>query len=737
MNNEPRIISCINADCAQRLRIPSDRTRLFVTCPKCQTKWTWTTEEPSVEPRHRRSRISIALFLVVALVLITGVWTRAWLPTGLFALSSLIAWIFQRKLSKSEAVNLWEKGVGVLYEATAGLCCAIAAGLAMVIGLVTFLNFYPNLSPGNYPAWLLKLEEFLIKFSAWNQSSNNRSRITIVYLSIIALCFVVSLVARRYKKEWKPVRHLTGFKRTANKVVLAIQVVALFTLFSQTPVNEHVDKLAQQTAWRYGVAKRAEQEFEAKRLIAEELTRAAKDRKDVDQDEKSAFAQSISDLRNQLAAAQVNAQSRPSTSSTTSSPSPSPSPKGPIGWRPPNWPRPPDIVVTRIQKGSPLKASDYQPAPAVPEQLKGTDNSIIAEANKFVATQVESAIPRQPSAFPDPIRSDPNAASVFPPKTTAQWQAAKELVAEQEIKADLAKRRYGEAVEMLLEGISEYLGMNIEADPIVGTWIDLALNAITDRVQEHLFSKDSGRFAKVTEQLRDLFTPREAKAARLKEQIDEHLKALDYDAAEPLIAELQKYPKTKAGKSWAPLDEAVSFEKVSRSRTSSGAPDETITSASDYLSHHAAAKRAQQVRQWLASAAQEKNRIEIEAAKPRMLVYVRAGCSMSQYFLRSTSQDPEVLTQMERFHYELLDVDKTPPAVTIPERNVFLPIVVFKDRDGRVLDIVTGRTALLAPALTMHMRAVVEGRSVRSDGIFDNATPESCPVPGLGSSWLH
>jgi hypothetical protein len=744
MSNETRIISCVNSECVQQLRIPLDRTRLMITCPKCRAKWLWTAEiaeprnsaapeEVQVEPRRRRVPISLALWLLVAVVMVAGVWTRAWLPTGLFALSALVAWRCRRKLSESGATKLWEKGAGVIYEATAGLCCAIATGLALVIGLVTFLNSYPNLSPTNYPRWLLKLDDFLIKFSAWNQSSNNRLKITVVYLSVILMCFLATLVARRYKKEWKPVRHLTGFKKTANKVLLAIQVVALFSLFSQTPVNEHVDRLARELSWRYGVAKRAEQEFEARRLLASELTKTARDQKDVDPDEKSSFVQSISGLRNKLS---PNLNAQPTPSNPPPNFSPNIPPGGPTGWRPPNWPRPPDFVLTKFEKGKPLKGPDYQPTSRVAKQLKEIGESRVAEANQIVATQVESAVPREPSPLPDPILSDPQAAKVFPPKTTDQWQAAKELVAEQELKTDLAERRYGEAVEMLLEGISEYLGMHIEADPIVGTWVDLALNALTDRVYDHLFSKDSTRFARVTEQLRGLFTPRETKAASLKEQIDAHLKASEYDAAEPLIAELQKYPKTKAGKSWALLDETVSFEKVSRSLSSLNAPDETITTASNYLSHHAEAKHAKQVRGWLASATQEKNRIEIEAAKPRMLVYVRGRCSMSEYFLQYTSQDSEVIAQKERFHYQLLDIDQSPPAVTIAEREVFLPIVVFKDRDGRVLDVVTGRTALLPAALTMHMRAVAEGRSVRS-GVFENPTPDRCPVPELGSRWLR
>ena len=733
MSNETLTILCTNTDCAQLLRIPSDRTRLLVTCPKCWTKWLWMANEnmpddgiaaeDHVQPHRDRKPIFIVLALVT-LVLIAGVWTQAWLPTSLFAVATFIAWRLRRKLSESTATNLWEKAAGVLYEATAGLSCAIAVGLAFVIGLATFLNLYPNISPTNYPAWLVKLDDFLIKFSAWNQSSNNRVRMTVVYLSLIALCFVLSLVARRYKKEWRPVRQLTGFKQTVNKVLLAIQVVALFSLFSQAAVNQHVEKLAQQTSWRYSVAKRAEQKFEARRLIAEELTKAARDQKDVDQDEKSDFAQSISYLGDKLPHSQLSAQPYPSPS-----PSPNISPSGYPSWRPPNWPRPPDTVINKIQTNTPLKTNDYEPAPRVWKHFKAIDKAVVADTNQFVANQIDVVIPPHTSVLPDPIPSDPKAASVFPPKTSDQWKVARALLAEQELKADVAERRCGEATQMFLEAISEYLSMNIASDPIFGTWVDLALNAISDRVYGDLFSKDSARFVKVTERLKSLFTPRETKAARLKEQIDAHLAALNYDAAEPLISELQKYPKTKTGKSWAILAEEVSFEKVARSLTSLKAPDETIDTASEYLSHHARAERAGQVRGWLASANREKTRLEIEASKPQMLVYVRDSCSMSQYFLETTSHDGEVIAQKGRFRYELLDVDATPPTVSIPE-DAFLPIVVFKDRYGRVLDVVTGRTALIPTSLTMHMRAIAAGRPVRT-GVFEGRAPESCPIPGL------
>ena len=52
------IIICLNTDCAQRLRVPTDRGRLKVTCPKCGTSFEYqptSLTEPGVssEETHR------------------------------------------------------------------------------------------------------------------------------------------------------------------------------------------------------------------------------------------------------------------------------------------------------------------------------------------------------------------------------------------------------------------------------------------------------------------------------------------------------------------------------------------------------------------------------------------------------------------------------------------------------------------------------------------------------------
>jgi hypothetical protein len=723
LDTDTLIISCTKWSCGQKLRIPADRKRLIVTCPKCKSSWEWIADDS--RPRLLRfiARPAILLSILTFLVLIAGVWTQAWLPTGLLLLACLVRWICRLKLSENDPETLWEKGAGVLYEATASACGAAAIGLGLVIGLITFLNVYPGISPTNYPSWLIRFETLLIQISGWTETSNNKLKITLVYVSLIICSFFLSLILRRYQKEWRPVRSLTNFKQNANKVLLSIYVITFFTFFSQAPINERVDDLAAQRAWRYGVAKRAEQEFEAKRLIAEELTKAAREHKKVAQDEKDTFVQQIADLRSKVPYV-------PTTSQPTPSPSPFPyHPPDGNGWRPPNWPNPPDSVLTKIRDESPLGASDYQPAQKLPKELqppRSTDspseNSRFAEANKLVADQIENAIPYQSSQTRiDPIRSDPSTAKLWPPKTSDQWRAANELLQQQELKADLAERRYGEAVQALLEGVSEYLGMQISADAITGLWIDLAISNTVDRVHEALFSKDSARFANVVEQLGRLFTPRETKAELLKQQVESKLQSGDYASAESLIAELARYPKTKAGKSVDSLGEEVSFRKVSGSVTPSNSNwKETIKTGSDYLSQYPRSDRAGQVRQWLSSAEAEKTRIEIEARKPIMLVYLRDTCSMSQYFREHTSEDAEVSAQRGRFRYRELNVDLTPPSVSLGEREVLLPIIVFQDRNGRLLDTLTGQAALRPTTVTMHMRAVAEGRPIASQTFGDS-----------------
>jgi hypothetical protein len=615
----------------------------------------------------------------------------------------------------------------VLYETTASSCGAAAIGLGLVIVLVTFLNVYPGISPTNYPSRLIRFESLLIQISAWTQTSNNKLKITLVYVSFIICSFFLSLILRRYQKEWRPVRSLTNFKQNANKVLLSIQVITLFTVFGHAPINERVDELAEQRSWRYGVAKRAEQEFEAKRLIAEELTKAARDHKSAAQDEKDTFLQQIADLRSRMPTAPTTSQPTPSTS-----PFPYYPPRG-NGWRPPNWPTPPDKVLTKIRNRTPLGPSDYQPAqtgakePRPPRPAGApSENSRFAEADRLVADQIENAIPYQSSQTQsDLIRSDPSVAKIWPPKTSDQWRIANELLQQQELKADLAERRYGEAMQALLEGVSEYLGMQISADAIAGIWIDLAISNTSDRVYEHLFSKDSARFAKVVEQLGRLFTPRETKAERLKQQVENKLQSGDYASSESLLAELERYPKTRAGKSAGSLAEEVSFRKVSGSVTSSGTNwEQTIKTASEYLAHYAHSERAGQVRQWLVSAKGEKTRVEIEAQKPIMLVYLRDTCSMSQHFREHTSQDPEVIAERGKFRYQQLNVDRTPPSVSFGARETLLPIIVFQDRNGLVLDTLTGRAALMPTTLTMHMRSIAAGRTIKHQ-MFDDSLQET------------
>jgi hypothetical protein len=116
------IICCTKRTCAQKLRIPSNRKRLVVTCPKCQTSWDWIADDSRTKRLLRfLARSSTSLWILIPLVLLAGVWTQAWLPTGLFLIACLV-WIWRNRLSESDSETLWEKGAGVIYETTASAC---------------------------------------------------------------------------------------------------------------------------------------------------------------------------------------------------------------------------------------------------------------------------------------------------------------------------------------------------------------------------------------------------------------------------------------------------------------------------------------------------------------------------------------------------------------------------------------------------------------------------------------
>ena len=95
---------------------------------------------------------------------------------------------------------------------------------------------------------------------------------------------------------------------------------------------------------------------------------------------------------------------------------------------------------------------------------------------------------------------------------------------------------------------------------------------------------------------------------------------------------------------------------------------------------------------------------------------------MSKHYREHTSQDPEVIAQRGRFRYKQLDVDVNHPLVPL-NQDTLLPIIVFEDHNGLVLDTLTGQAALMPTTLTMHMRAVAAGRPIKHQ-IFEDTVQE-------------
>lgn len=91
LSTRTEIIPCPGDKCEKKLRIPTDRGRLRLTCPACRTTWEWVPPDYGAQFAEpvRPPRVHPALTLASALLLACGAWNRAWAPTFLFLLTAL------------------------------------------------------------------------------------------------------------------------------------------------------------------------------------------------------------------------------------------------------------------------------------------------------------------------------------------------------------------------------------------------------------------------------------------------------------------------------------------------------------------------------------------------------------------------------------------------------------------------------------------------------------------------
>lgn len=738
MSTRTVIIPCAGDNCEKKLRIPSDRGRLILTCPACKTTWEWVPSDysaPFLEP-VKPPRVHPALTMASALLLACGVWNRAWLPTSFLLMTALAWWGFRRKALMGRDQTFLRKGSVALWEAFASVAGAAAVGFASVIALVTFLNGYAGVTPSSYPSWLPSLESGLVGISAWLQNSANKSMMAVTYIVLILLCIFAAGWARRHNREWRPVKRLSNWKQLITKAAVALQAFTFFTFFSQAPINEHALRLEQQLRWRYGVAKRAEQELDAKRLLAEQLQEVARDpeRRKEDRDD---FAAQINELRRDFTppnpASAANRPAAPPPDERSGPPpfagSGEPPPGGPVGWHPPSWPRPPDYVRDKFDSGKPLTPDDYrrsQPETVTGKPTAATSdrparpNKVAADgrapwearAETVVVNQIESAEPSSGNGAPPAARTppDPVEGMVWPIRAVEDWEQAKVQVAAQEAKADAAERRYGQAVQGALEALCEYIGLQVNADPVVEAWLDLTIDNLSDRVYGYLFSGERDWQSRLVTHVRRLLSPKETAAEKLVAEARARINASDYEGAERLVGELLiKYPKTKASKQARSLAEESGFQRVKKSYTDVNVSwEETIKACSDYLDDHYDSPHSEQVRQWLDVSKREKAKAEIDARTPRMFIYVKAGCGNSQYFQEVTSQDPLVVSAMEQFRHEVRYIHTASAAelakIDSTRERVF-PIIIFENRAGELLGSVGGGKALEPDRLLIEMQA--------------------------------
>ena len=663
--------------------------------------------ETTTKPSLRRFPRQWIAFVVALTFIALGIWNEAWLATLLFTATSIIWFLCNRELSLLSPETLWQSAKGVVLETTSGIAGAAAIGFAFVIALITFLRSTIT-NPAAYPAWLQAFENNLISLNNWLQMSDNRLRISLAYLGVIGGCVAASVLARRFNKDWRPIRTLSRTKRGMTRGIVVLQAIAFFTFFSQGPVADYALKLAQRERWRYGVAKRAQQEFEERTLIAEAIKAAAEEQKKNSKEEKDAFWSELAKLR-----ALIPPPATPNSSPIASQP-PGPFPGSPLrpsGWRPPSWPNAPPDVSTRIAEGRTLELKDFQPAKLSTPRSFSEGPSQHAESLKKATTLVAATIDfARPEGVAMVAKAelppvDPQAGFVWPLETDQHWKLAREQVAKQEQLADRAERRYGNTVEGVLEAISELVGMQVSADPIVSAWIDLAISHFTDRVYGNLFAKDGNRWSSFTGHLRRLFNPRETAAEKLVKDVKERLLLDDHFGAGAAIAKLREYENTKAGREVNSFAEELAYRKVTSSRSA----EWQISTASEYLAQHAGSSRAPSVRELLTQAKIQRAFEIAESKKPRMIIYVRNTCPLSRHFRENTSREYYVNTEMSRFRSEYRNIDTATSAeqARFPaDKDALLPFIIFENSAGQVLGSISGQRALNPVSLLSKMQAI-------------------------------
>ena len=93
-------------------------------------------------------------------------------------------------------------------------------------------------------------------------------------------------------------------------------------------------------------------------------------------------------------------------------------------------------------------------------------------------------------------------------KQHEQWERAREQVAEQEARADKAEQLYGQAVKGALEAVCEYMGLQVNAYPVVEAWVNLTVNNLVDRIYGYIFLSKPEKLYRLASHLRRLFSLR-------------------------------------------------------------------------------------------------------------------------------------------------------------------------------------------------------------------------------------